>query len=136
MKKSRKMPPGFGDVPGAEDAVLWRVRWVAYLLDNSILIPGTKFRFGLDALMGLLPAAGDFLAALISGYIIFEAWRAHLPGRVIVHMFLNILVDMIIGIVPIFGDSIDAVWKANSRNAALFEKHYLRSQTGDFKRTA
>jgi hypothetical protein len=102
---------------------LRRLRWVAWLLDRSIPIGG-KWRIGLDPLLGLLPGAGDWLGAALSLYILYEAARLGVPGRILVAMAGNILVEAIVGAVPVLGDLFDFVWQANSRNLQLLERHY------------
>ncbi len=93
------------------------------LLDNAIPIPGTRFRLGLDPILGLLPGAGDFVGAALSVYIVIEAARFGLPRKTLVQMVSNLVLDSVGGSVPILGDVFDATWKANSRNLALLEAH-------------
>ena len=102
---------------------LRRVRTVSRLLDNAIPIPGTRFRLGLDPILGLLPGAGDFVGAALSVYIVIEAARFGLPRKTLVQMVTNLVLDSVGGSVPILGDVFDATWKANSRNLALLEAH-------------
>ena len=99
------------------------VRRLAWLLDDVIRIPGTNLRFGLDPLLGLLPGGGDIAGGMFSGYIILAAWRAGAPPAVIARMGANVLLDLIVGTVPLLGDLFDAGWKANRRNARLLEQH-------------
>lgn len=96
-------------------------RAVARLLDRSFRIPGTSFRFGLDPILGLLPVGGDVLAALGSGYILYVAWRNGAPGPVIGRMLGNVVLDTVVGSVPVVGDLFDAGWKSNARNVAILE---------------
>jgi len=102
---------------------LQRVRSVSRLLDNAIPIPGTRFRLGLDPILGLLPGAGDFVGAALSVYIVIEAARFGLPRKTLVQMVTNLVLDSVGGSLPILGDVFDATWKANSRNLALLEAH-------------
>jgi hypothetical protein len=106
-----------------EEAVRRRLQRVAWLLDNSIPLPGTRFRIGIDAMLGLLPGLGDVLGVLLSTYIVREAARLGAPRSVLTHMAWNVAIEGIIGMVPFFGDVFDAVWKANQRNYALLERH-------------
>lgn len=99
------------------------VRRLAWLLDDIIRIPGTNLRFGLDPLFGLLPGGGDIAGGMLSGYIILAAWRAGAPPAVIVRMGTNVMLDVIVGTVPLLGDLFDAGWKANRRNAQLLEQY-------------
>lgn len=100
-----------------------RLGRLAWLLDNSIALPGTRFRIGLDAILGLIPGLGDLLGVLASGYIVREAARLGAPPSVLTRMAFNVAVEGVVGLVPIFGDVFDAVWKANQRNYALLEEH-------------
>jgi hypothetical protein len=101
---------------GSQRARLNRLAW---LLDSSIRLPGTDFRIGIDALLGLLPGGGDVAGVILSGYIVLEAARMGAPGRTLVRMIVNIAVEALAGAVPIAGDLFDAAWKANQRNVAL-----------------
>ena len=100
-----------------------RVRVLAKLLDNSIAIPGTGWKIGLDPIVGLIPGIGDLIGAVLSAYIILEAARADVPGFVLVRMLVNVGFDTLLGAVPAVGDLFDAAWKSNTRNVALLERH-------------
>jgi hypothetical protein len=102
---------------------LRRLARLAWLLDNSITIPGTRFRIGLDAIVGLIPGLGDLLGVLASSYIVREAARLGAPPSVLTRMAFNVAVEGLVGLVPFFGDVFDAVWKANQRNYTLLEAH-------------
>lgn len=104
-------------------AALKRIRTVTHLLDNAIPLPGTRFRLGLDPVLGLVPGAGDFLGAVLSVYIVIEAARFGLPQKTLVQMVTNLVLDSVGGSLPVLGDIFDATWKANSRNLALLEAH-------------
>jgi hypothetical protein len=101
--------------------LLDRLGRLAWLLDSAFLLPGTRFRFGLDALLGLIPGLGDALGVLVSSYIIREAAHAGAPTSVLMRMALNVAVEGVFGLVPVAGDIFDAAWKANQRNVALLE---------------
>ena len=98
------------------------------MLDAAFQVPGTKFRFGLDAIIGLIPGAGDIGTAFFSVMILLHAFRLKIPKVVIGRMLLNSALDMIAGTVPIVGDLFYAGYKANLRNMALLERN---SQRGD-----
>ena len=100
-----------------------RLGRLAWLLDNSIPLPGTRFRIGLDAILGLLPGLGDVIGVVLSSYIVREAARAGVPRVVLIHMAWNVAVEGVIGLIPFAGDVFDAAWKANARNVALLERH-------------
>lgn len=98
------------------------VNRLAWLLDDVIRIPGTKLRFGIDPLLGLLPGGGDLAGGILSSYIILAAARAGAPPSVIVRMGVNVALDALAGTVPLLGDLFDAGYKANRRNALLLEE--------------
>lgn len=109
-------------------AVRRRLARLAWLLDNSIAIPGLRFRIGFDAILGLVPGLGDLLGVLLSSYIVREAARIGAPPSVLVRMAFNVAVEGIVGLVPVIGDLFDAVWKANQRNLALLDAHLEHPQ--------
>jgi hypothetical protein len=102
---------------------LQRIRSLSRLLDQSIVLPG-GYRIGIDPIIGLIPGVGDFIGMSLSFYLVYEAARLGLPGAVLFRMSLNVLLETIIGEIPVLGDIFDAMWKANIRNADLVEKHY------------
>jgi hypothetical protein len=105
--------------PAALDALR---RW-AVLLDSAFRIPGTGIRFGLDAVIGLIPGVGDISTPAFAALLLLQAVRMRLPAVVQARMVLNAAFDMLIGLVPILGDLADVGWKANLRNLALLERH-------------
>jgi len=102
---------------------LERLRAMSRLLDSAFTIPGTQYRFGLDALIGLVPGLGDAVSAVFSGYIILQASRLGAPKSVVTRMIANVALDTLVGWVPILGDLFDVAWKSNLRNVALLESH-------------
>ena len=96
---------------------------LAWWLDSSIVVPGTRFRVGLDALIGLIPGVGDLIGAALSAYIVAAAARRGLPRSVLLRMALNVGLEALVGVVPILGDLFDAAWKANQRNVALLRQY-------------
>jgi hypothetical protein len=109
--------------PLRENDDVRRVRSLARALDTAIRIPGTGIRFGLDAIIGLVPGAGDLASALMSGYIVLASARLGVPPWVVGRMILNLGVDTLVGSVPLLGDLFDVGFRANIRNAALLESH-------------
>jgi Domain of unknown function (DUF4112) len=105
-----------------------RLRRLAWLLDDVIRVPGTRIRFGLDPLIGLIPGLGDVLGAIVSSYIVVEAARQGIPRSTLLRMAWNVLLEAAIGVIPLVGDLFDAGWKANQRNVALLER-YLTDPT-------
>jgi hypothetical protein len=104
-------------------------RW-ATLLDSAFGIPGTHVRFGMDALIGLVPGLGDAVSGLFSAAIIFHATRMGVPRVVLVRMVVNVLIDVLVGAIPVLGDLFDVGWKANLRNVALMERHLVGGRRG------
>ncbi|MGZ8470762.1 MAG: DUF4112 domain-containing protein [Gemmatirosa sp.] len=100
-----------------------RVRAMARVLDSAVGIPGTRVRFGLDAVLGLIPGVGDVVGAAAAGYIVLAAARLGAPPTVLVRMLLNVGVDTVVGAVPLLGDLFDLGGRSNSRNVALLERH-------------
>ena len=107
---------------GHTGAGLERIRGLAWLLDNSIPIPGTRMRIGLDALIGLIPGLGDAAGAVFSSYILLEAGRLGVSRSTLVRMAANIMIESVVGLIPLAGDLFDAGWKANQRNVQLLER--------------
>jgi hypothetical protein len=100
-----------------------RLRHLGYLLDNSIPIPGTRFRIGLEAIAGLVPGVGDLVGGGFSLYIILQAARMGAPASLLARMGWNLLIDLVVGAIPFLGDLFDAGFKANMRNLALLDRH-------------
>ena len=107
------------------EQALRRLDTLGYVLDNSIPIPGTRRRFGLDAVIGLIPGVGDATGALMSAYIVVQAARLGAPASSLVRMLLNVGIEALVGAIPFAGDLFDAWFKANARNVTL-----LRSELG------
>jgi hypothetical protein len=99
-----------------------RLERLAYLLDSSIQIPGTRWRIGLDPILGLIPGLGDAITTLLSGYIVLAAAGEGLPRATLVRMILNILTDTIFSAIPVVGDLGDMAFKANQRNLDLIRR--------------
>jgi hypothetical protein len=102
---------------------LERLRRLGFLLDNAIQIPGTRFRIGLDPLIGLIPGGGDTAGLIISAFIVLEAAQMGASKSALGTMAFNILLETLAGTVPGVGDIFDATWKSNVRNIALLEQH-------------
>jgi hypothetical protein len=102
---------------------LEKLRSLQWLLDNAYRVPGTNIRFGWDAIVGLIPGAGDLVTALFACGIIMQAHQMRVPRVIQLRMVVNVLIDVVIGIVPLFGDVADVFWKSNARNFALLERH-------------
>jgi len=121
MKTAATVPKSDLSDTGAR---LQRLRSMAWLLDNSIPLPG-GFRIGIDAIIGLVPGIGDAIGALISVFILNEARALGAPRSVLMRMSGNVLIETLVGSIPFAGDLFDAGFKANMRNIALLERHQL-----------
>jgi len=106
------------------DAEIRRLEAIADWLDSKFVIPGTKLRFGLDFVLGILPGVGDGVAAVPAAYLILEAQRLGAPPALLMRMGFNVLLDLAVGAIPLVGDLFDLGFKANRRNIALL-KQYL-----------
>jgi hypothetical protein len=104
-------------------ATLNRIRKLSRLMDTAIGIPGTKFRIGIDPIIGLVPGAGDIVSTAFSAYIIYLATRFGLPSKDLRKMIFNIGLEAAVGTVPLVGDMFDAYYKSNIRNLAILEQH-------------
>jgi hypothetical protein len=116
----RTQPPVLGTYQPAQ---VEHLRALSRLLDSAFVIPGTRYRFGLDALIGLVPGLGDAVSAVFSSYLVLQASRLGAPRSVVTRMIANIALDTLVGWVPILGDLFDVAWKSNVRNMALLEEH-------------
>ncbi|MGE3316158.1 MAG: DUF4112 domain-containing protein [Planctomycetaceae bacterium] len=99
------------------------LEFIAQLMDSVFEIPGTRIRFGLDSLVGLIPGIGDAISSLVSLYILSAAHRHGVSKATLARMAANIGVDFALGAVPFVGDAFDVVWKSNSKNVALLKRH-------------
>ena len=110
----------------AAAARLRRIRRLAWLVDGAFRLPGTRFRFGLNSVIGVVPGAGDAVLGVLSAYIIYEAAQLGVPRHKLAQMAGNVALEVIGGSVPILGDLFDMALKANLRNIRILETH-LRS---------
>jgi hypothetical protein len=99
--------------------VLRQLDGLSFVLDNSIRIPGTRRRFGLDPVIGLIPGVGDAAGMMMSAYIVVQAARLGAPAPSLVRMLMNVGIEALAGAVPVAGDLFDAWYKANARNVAI-----------------
>jgi len=105
--------------------------YIASLLDDMWRIPGTSIRFGFDALIGWIPGIGDVMAAVASCVIVFASWRRGVAPITLTRMVTNILLETVVGGVPVVGDLFHVFWKANRRNYRILlrEKERPRAKT-------
>jgi hypothetical protein len=100
-----------------------RLRQLSRILDKVLTIPGTPIHIGLDPLVGFLPIGGDILGVILASYIVIEAARLGVPKAILIRMVLNVIIDGLIGTVPIMGDLFDFAWTANEYNIKLLAEH-------------
>ncbi|KAA1156487.1 DUF4112 domain-containing protein [Pseudoalteromonas fuliginea] len=106
-----------------QKATLARLERFSQITDSSIRIPFTNFKFGVEAIIGIVPVIGDFAGLILSSYVLFEAQRLGVSWHIKFRILLNIAIDFIGGLVPILGDIFDAFFKANTRNTCLLKNH-------------
>jgi hypothetical protein len=94
---------------------------LSYYLDDLFRVPGTRYRVGLDPLLGLVPGVGDVPTSAASAYIVARAAALGVPRATLARMLVVLVVDAVVGALPLVGDAFDAVWKANARNVRLAE---------------
>jgi hypothetical protein len=111
-------------------ADLDEVETIAWLLDNSIPVPGTGRRIGVDAIIGFVPGLGDLLSGMIGVLVVARGAALGLPRIVVARMLFNVAVDFVIGAIPVAGDAFDLWFKSNARNVAL-----MRDYLGDRDRS-
>lgn len=107
----------------AHPPALKRAQMVGTLLDESVRIPIIGYRIGLDPILGVLPVAGDSVAAAASLYIVFVGLRLGIPVRALAKMLAYVVIEFVIGSVPVLGTILDAFLKVNMRNVATIERH-------------
>ena len=100
-------------------------KWIAFIMDDVLRVPGTKLRFGLDPLIGLIPGIGDTSSALVSAFALIQAVRLGVPKILLTRMALNILVNEVVGVIPVIGDAFSFWFKSNARNYEIIKTHRL-----------
>lgn len=108
-----------------------QMQWVdgfTQLLDTRLRIPGTKIRFGLDFILGLIPGAGDFISLCMSGVLIATMAKNGASLMLVFRMLGNVLLDSIVGAIPLLGNVFDLFFKANHRNMGLMRQYYVQDK--------
>lgn len=104
-----------------------RLKWVeriAYLFDEQFRIPGTKFKFGIDPIINLLPVAGDAVGFMVGAALVLTMAKHGVSRKVLILMMFNLMLDGLIGSIPFVGQVFDFYYKANTRNIKLLKEHY------------
>jgi hypothetical protein len=107
------------------------LKWVesiSRIMDSKFTIPGTKFRFGADPLIGLIPGLGDAASFAVSGILVYTMAKYGVSRKVLILMMLNIMLDAFLGAIPFVGNIFDFFYKANSKNIRLLKEHYIEGK--------
>jgi uncharacterized protein DUF4112 len=112
------LPPRVRTSPATDEAL----DHLATLLDDAFQIPGTRIRYGLDSLIGLVPGLGDIITGLMSLVIVYAGWQRGIPKITQARMMMNIVIDTAVGAIPFIGDAFDVAWKANRKNFQLLQR--------------
>lgn len=120
------------DQPSSEErTVAPELQWLdgaTQFLDNRFRIPGTDIRFGFDFLIGLMPGLGDVFSFGLSSLLVIIMARKGASGMVLVKMLGNVILDTLVGTIPILGDLFDLSYRANRRNMHLLQEHYQEGE--------
>jgi hypothetical protein len=98
------------------------IKLISRLLDTFFVIPGTRIRFGIEPIIGLIPILGDQVTALISAALLYRSVQHRLPKIALVRMALNILINAVVGMVPLVGDLFVLWYKPNIRNYKILQR--------------
>lgn len=120
------MTPDLEDLPPAHARKLRRLRRLSWLLDAAWRVPGTRFRVGVDAMIGLVPGVGDLAGAAVTFYLLHQARSLGVSRAALVRMTGNAMLEVTVGAIPLVGDLFDASFKANLRNLRLLEAALAR----------
>lgn len=121
-----EMMTQFDTMPGlGRDArsIRQRIELMEHVLENALVVPGTRFRVGLDAILGVIPVLGDLISAAMGAWIIWEARNLGMPKWQLWRMGANVGVDTAIGAIPFVGDAFDLMFRSNSKNLRIIRKH-------------
>jgi hypothetical protein len=104
------------------------IKTVSYLMDEQFKFPGTKYRFGIDPIINIFPIVGDMAGFVISAGMLLAMARNGASSKVVVLMSVNILIDSIIGPIPVIGHIFDFFFKSNTRNLKLMQEHFVEGK--------
>ena len=124
------MSGSFKITPGGPEESVARLEAVGRLMDGAFVLPGTNIRLGLDAIIGLVPVAGDVVSGLVSSYLIWEGRQVGVPRWLIAWMMANTFLDTTLGVIPLVGDAFDLMFRANMKNMALLRRHMEKRALG------
>lgn len=115
--------PGMGRDPAS---IRQRIEMMERVLEGAMMVPGTRFRVGLDAMLGVIPVVGDLISAALGAWIVWEARNLGMSKWQLIRMGTNVGVDTVIGAIPLVGDAFDLVFRSNTRNLRIIRKHLDR----------
>ncbi|KAF6261326.1 hypothetical protein COO60DRAFT_793930 [Scenedesmus sp. NREL 46B-D3] len=114
----------------AQRRTLAHLMTLSKVMDNAITVPIINKKFGLDAILGLIPYIGDLAGATVGSYIISRALKYNMPKRLVLRMLVNQTIDSCVGVIPFVGDLFDFAFKANARNMRLLQEHLEHPKKG------
>ncbi|BBO33101.1 DUF4112 domain-containing protein [Lacipirellula parvula] len=123
MRKPQAIPPSTADEQLPQLAP--ELQLLADWMDGVFRVPGVGWRFGLDAILGFIPGIGDTATSVASLYILTAAHRYGVTRTTLLRMALNVVLDAVVGAIPLIGDIFDVYWKSNQRNVAILKRHML-----------
>jgi hypothetical protein len=109
---------------GSHSERLDRLDRLSRLLDTAFALPGTKIRFGVEAILRLAPGLGDAAASALSCLILYEGYRLGAPRRLMIRMAGNVAIEAAAGTLPFVGDLFDVAFRANRRNVRILREHF------------
>lgn len=115
---------GYGSGTATRRAALERIDMLARLFDTAFIVPGTNVRFGIEAVMRLVPGVGDAAASTLSCYLLYEAHRLGVPKHVFARLVANVAIEGAAGAIPIVGDLFDVGFRANRRNVKILKEYF------------
>jgi hypothetical protein len=104
--------------------VLNRIDMLSNLFDTAFVVPGTNVRFGVEAIMRLVPGLGDAAASALSCYLLYEAHRLKVPSHVFARLVANVAIEGVVGAIPLLGDLFDVGFRANRRNVKILKDYF------------
>lgn len=119
--------PGMGRDP---QSIRQRIEIMEHLLEKALVIPGTRMRFGLDAMIGLVPVVGDLITAAMGAWIVWEARNLGMSKWQLTRMAANVGFDTAIGAIPLVGDAFDFAFRSNTRNLKIIRRHLEKHHPG------
>ena len=114
-------------------SVRQRIEAMEGLLERAFHLPGTKYRIGLDSVVGLVPVLGDVITAAMGAWLIWEAKNLGMSRFHLARMAGNVAFDTLVGAIPLAGDAFDLLFRSNTRNLKIvrrwLDKHHPHTRT-------